>query len=43
MKGSKRLILVLNSLVVNELPVVNQYMVHSEISKNQGYGKLRLA
>jgi len=40
MKGNKRLLLVLNSPLADELPVVNQYMVHSEMCENWGYGKL---
>jgi len=43
MKGSKRLLLVLNSLLADELTVVNQYMVHSEMCENWGYSKLHLA
>ena len=43
MKGSKKLILVLNSLLADELTVVNQYMVHSEMCENWGYNKLHMA
>ena len=43
MKGSKKLLLVLNSLLADELTVVNQYMVHSEMCENWGYGKLHAA
>ena len=43
MKGSKKLILVLNSLLADELTVVNQYMVHSEMCENWGYNKLHTA
>src|SRR5450759_5535855 len=43
MKGSKRLLLVLNSLLADELTVVNPYMVHSEMCENWGYSKLHLA
>lgn len=43
MKGSKKLLLVLNSLLADELTVVNQYMVHSEICENWGYSKLHHA
>ena len=43
MKGSKKLLLVLNSLLADELTVVNQYMVHSEICENWGYNKLHMA
>ena len=40
MKGNKELIVVLNELLAHELSVVNQYMVHSEMSANWGYDKL---
>src|ERR1035437_3763222 len=43
MKGSKKLLVVLNSLLADELTVVNQYMVHSEICENWGYNKLHMA
>jgi bacterioferritin len=43
MKGSKKLLVVLNSLLANELTAINQYMVHSEICENWGYAKLHLA
>jgi len=43
MKGSKKLLLVLNSLLADELTVVNQYMVHSEMCENWGYNKLHMA
>jgi bacterioferritin len=43
MKGSKKLLLVLNSLLADELTVINQYMVHSEICENWGYNKLHMA
>ncbi|MDR3562788.1 MAG: bacterioferritin [Negativicutes bacterium] len=40
MKGSPQLIEMLNALLAHELSVVNQYMVHSEMSANWGYDKL---
>ena len=40
MKGNKELLTVLNSLLADELTVVNQYMVQSEMCANWGYGKL---
>jgi bacterioferritin len=40
MKGNAKLIGVLNSLLADELTAINQYMVHSEINANWGYGKL---
>ena len=43
MKGSKKLLVVLNSLLADELTVVNQYMVHSEMCENWGYKKLHIA
>ena len=43
MKGNKKLILVLNSLLSDELTAINQYMVHSEMCENWGYTKLHMA
>ena len=43
MKGNKELIIVLNSLLADELTVINQYMVQSEMCANWGYGKLHKA
>jgi len=43
MKGNKELLTVLNSLLADELTAINQYMVHSEMCENWGYGKLHLA
>jgi bacterioferritin len=40
MKGNKELLTVLNSLLADELTVVNQYVVQSEMSANWGYSKL---
>jgi len=40
MKGDKKLIDVLNSLLSHELTAVSQYMVHSEMCDNWGYDKL---
>jgi bacterioferritin len=40
MKGNLKLIPVLNSLLADELTAINQYMVHSEMCENWGYGKL---
>ncbi|MEN6311388.1 MAG: bacterioferritin [Acidobacteriota bacterium] len=40
MKGNPKLITVLNSLLADELTAINQYMVHSEMCDNWGYGKL---
>ena len=42
MKGNKKLLTVLNSLLADELTAINQYMVHSEMCNNWGYKKLRL-
>jgi bacterioferritin len=43
MKGDPKLIKVLNSLLADELTAINQYMVHSEMCDNWGYGKLHQA
>jgi bacterioferritin len=43
MKGHKDLIVSLNSLLADELTAINQYMVHSEMCENWGYGKLHMA
>lgn len=40
MKGNPKLIKTLNSLLADELTAINQYMVHSEMCANWGYGKL---
>jgi bacterioferritin len=40
MQGDKKLITVLNQLLADELTAINQYMVHSEMCSNWGYGKL---
>ncbi|MCE5332207.1 MAG: bacterioferritin [Bacteroidales bacterium] len=40
MQGNEKLITVLNSLLADELTAINQYMVHSEMCENWGYGKL---
>jgi bacterioferritin len=43
MKGNERLVAVLNQLLADELTAINQYMVHSEMCDNWGYGKLHEA
>lgn len=43
MKGNEKLLLVLNTLLAEELTAINQYMVHTELSENWGYGKLHTA
>jgi len=43
MKGSKKLLLVFNSLLADELTAINQYVVHSEMCENWGYSKLHKA
>jgi len=43
MKGNKELLTVLNSLLADELTVINQYMVQSEMCANWGYSKLHKA
>ena len=41
MKGSEMLIEALNRLLADELTAVNQYVVHSEMVENWGYGQLK--
>lgn len=41
MKGNPTLIEALNNLLADELTAINQYMVHSEMAENWGYGKLQ--
>ena len=43
MKGNEKLLKVLNDRLADELTAINQYMVHSEMCENWGYGKLHLA
>ena len=40
MKGSPKVLKVLNTLLAHELTAVNQYMVHSEMCENWQYDKL---
>jgi bacterioferritin len=40
MKGDPKVTKVLNALLADELTAVNQYIVHSEMCENWGYGKL---
>ena len=40
MKGNEKLIDTLNDLLTDELTAINQYMVHSEMCEDWGYGKL---
>lgn len=40
MKGSEKIIAVLNNLLSDELTAINQYMVHSEMCDNWGYARL---
>jgi bacterioferritin len=40
MKGDKKLIEAMNSLLADELTAISQYMVHSEMCDNWGYTKL---
>jgi bacterioferritin len=40
MKGNEKLTASLNSLLADELTAINQYMVHSEMCDNWGYGRL---
>jgi bacterioferritin len=43
MKGNQKLLAVLNDRLADELTAINQYMVHSEMCENWGYGKLHIA
>jgi bacterioferritin len=43
MKGNNKLIGVLNDLLADELTAISQYMVHSEMCDNWGFGKLHKA
>ncbi len=43
MKGNEKLLTVLNHLLADELTAISQYMVHSEMCENWGYGKLHEA
>ena len=43
MKGNEKLLKVLNDRLADELTVINQYMVHSEMCENWGYNKLHIA
>jgi bacterioferritin len=40
MKGDEKIIAGLNDFLADELTAVNQYIVHSEMCDNWGYGKL---
>ena len=42
MKGNVKLLKVLDQLLADELTVINQYMVHSEMCENWGYNKLHV-
>jgi bacterioferritin len=43
MKGDPKLIEALNGLLADELSAINQYIVHSEMCADWGYGKLHNA
>jgi bacterioferritin len=43
MKGSEQVIAALNEALAEELTAISQYMVHSEMCDNWGYGKLHAA
>lgn len=43
MKGNEKLMKTLNALLADELTAISQYMVHSEMCDNWGYGKLHKA
>jgi len=42
-KGNEQIISQLNTLLADELTAINQYMVHSEMCANWGYGRLHAA
>ena len=43
MKGNEKLVKALDGLLAEELTAINQYMVHSEMCANWGYGRLHAA
>ncbi len=43
MKGNEKLLTILNQRLADELTAINQYMVHSEMCENWGFGKLHNA
>ena len=43
MKGNEKLLAILNQRLADELTAINQYMVHSEMCENWGFGKLHKA
>ncbi|MCS6994309.1 MAG: bacterioferritin [Anaerolineales bacterium] len=43
MKGHEQIIAALNDYLADELTAINQYIVHSEMCANWGYGKLHEA
>jgi len=43
MKASEKLITILNSLLIDKLTAINQFMAHSEMCDNLGYSKLQKA
>ncbi|HNT54138.1 MAG TPA: bacterioferritin [Anaerolineaceae bacterium] len=40
MKGQEKILALLNDLLADELTAINQYIVHSEMCDDWGYGKL---
>jgi len=43
MKGNEQILETLNALLADELTAINQYMVHSEMCDDWGYGRLHEA
>jgi bacterioferritin len=43
MKGNTKIITTLNAMLADELTAISQYIVHSEMCANWGYGKLHEA
>jgi bacterioferritin len=42
-KGNEKIIAILNDFLADELTAISQYIVHSEMCDNWGYGKLHAA
>ena len=43
MKGNEKILAALNEMLADELTAINQYIVHSEMCANWGYGELHEA
>jgi len=40
MKGNEEILVLLNSLLTNELTAINQYFVHAKMCQNWGFERL---